>query len=381
MKYSMEALPKIPLNFIAVFYIIGFETITTDSRSSTLWRLNTDRTKIVEVSPENLKKEPGSEQERVLQQYVRTEDPVFNIITSTERYGNAWVKHKEDSFCNGCSSRVEAVKKIRKNGTRADVNQTDSILDPNEHELACGKPVNFTFYDNLVGVMNREEHPAIVEPGATIEFIRKYKFKTGRSFDLELVENKLRQIKKEKPKSIHTLHQLGNYWRVKGDPRRAIECFRKALFMSPHHAEILLNLAKVLFHLQYLDDAIYLTRRSLEVAPPERGAWQQYFTLGEIFKAYGHYQEAQVHFRHTLDLNPGYEPAIKLLKELEEMPLSPWQSYTYFIIGSLVVMVLVFLNNLDKTVEGGPSRTQKPFNKGLKGISWSGKKIKKVTNT
>lgn len=58
--------------------------------------------------------------------------------------------------------------------------------------------------------------------------------------------------------------------------------------------------------------------------------------LGEIFKAYGHYQEAQVHFRHTLDLHPGYEPALKLLKELEEMPLTPWQSYTYFIIGGLV---------------------------------------------
>lgn len=114
---------------------------------------------------------------------------------------------------------------------------------------------------------------------------------------------------------------------------------------------MLLNLAKVLFRLQYLDDAIFLTRRSLEVVPPEKGAWQQYFTLGklfnffeiaiiaeipgEIFKAYGHYQEAEVHFRHTLDLQPGYEPAMKLLKELEDMPLSPWQGYTYFIIGSL----------------------------------------------
>jgi hypothetical protein len=40
----------------------------------------------------------------------------------------------------------------------------------------------------------------------------------------------------------------------------------------------------VLFNLQYLDDAIYLTRRSLEVQPPDKNAWQQYFTLGEIFK-------------------------------------------------------------------------------------------------
>lgn len=48
--------------------------------------------------------------------------------------------------------------------------------------------------------------------------------------------------------------------------------------------QVLLNLARVMFNLQYLDDAIYLTRRSLEVQPPDKSAWQQYFTLGEIFK-------------------------------------------------------------------------------------------------
>jgi len=52
--------------------------------------------------------------------------------------------------------------------------------------------------------------------------------------------------------------------------------------------QVLLNLARVLFNLQYLDDAIYLTRRSLEVQPPDKNAWQQYFTLGEIFKVLLH---------------------------------------------------------------------------------------------
>jgi hypothetical protein len=48
--------------------------------------------------------------------------------------------------------------------------------------------------------------------------------------------------------------------------------------------QVLLNLARVLFNLQYLDDAVYLTRRSLEVQPPDKNAWQQHLTLGEIFK-------------------------------------------------------------------------------------------------
>ena len=64
--------------------------------------------------------------------------------------------------------------------------------------------------------------------------------------------------------------------------------------VSPNNADILLNLARVLFNLQYLDDAIVLTRRSLEVQPPDQNAWAQHFQLGEILKAYCHYQEVRI---------------------------------------------------------------------------------------
>lgn len=79
-------------------------------------------------------------------------------------------------------------------------------------------------------------------------------------------------------------NQIGNFWRIKGNAERSIECFRRALAVSPHNAEVLLNLARVLMVLQYLDDATYLARRSLELQPPDRSAWEQYLTLGQIFK-------------------------------------------------------------------------------------------------
>lgn len=79
-------------------------------------------------------------------------------------------------------------------------------------------------------------------------------------------------------------NQIGNFWRIKGNAERSIECFRRALAVSPHNAEVLLNLARVLMVLQYLDDATYLARRSLELQPPDRNAWEQYLTLGQIFK-------------------------------------------------------------------------------------------------
>lgn len=96
-------------------------------------------------------------------------------------------------------------------------------------------------------------------------------------------------------------------------------------------------MARVLFTLQYLDDAIYLTRRSLEVQPPDKGAWQQYFTLGEIFRAYGHYQEAIKNLKHTLELRPGFEPAKVALKEMESLPTATIHIYTLVIIICLVM--------------------------------------------
>lgn len=35
--------------------------------------------------------------------------------------------------------------------------EDDEVLD-------CGKPVNFTYYDNLVGIANRLSHPNVPEP-------------------------------------------------------------------------------------------------------------------------------------------------------------------------------------------------------------------------
>ena len=41
-------------------------------------------------------------------------------------------------------------------------NKTTDLLD--DEVLDCGKPVNFTYYDNLVGVANRLSHPNVPEP-------------------------------------------------------------------------------------------------------------------------------------------------------------------------------------------------------------------------
>ena len=143
--------------------------------------------------------------------------------------------------------------------------------------------------------------------------------------------------------SVVVCNQIGNYLRMKGNTYHAIECFRKALYTAPNNADILLNLARVLFNLKYLDDAVFLTRKSLEMQPTDHNCWLQHFTLGEILKASGEKKEAALHFRHALDLNPSFQPAEVQLQELGPTTEEWFDFYTYLIIGMLVLGVLLSL--------------------------------------
>lgn len=138
--------------------------------------------------------------------------------------------------------------------------------------------------------------------------------------------------------------------------------------ITPNNPDVLLNLARVLYNLQYLDDAILLTRRSLEHQTPDQNSWLQHFTLGEILKAYGHFHEATLHFRHTLDLNPGFPPAQAHLREMEVNPDPTVTYYTLFIILFLVLGVLVgILTSIDASLEdyGELTKTQRHFNRAM----------------
>ncbi|XP_044271216.1 uncharacterized protein LOC123015515 isoform X2 [Tribolium madens] len=344
-------------------YMLCFEIISTNSRTSTLWKLNSDQTKIIEANSFHQVVSNGV-------QFITEDDPIFNIITSTVHLGHSWIKERVEHYCTNCH-----VKNLN----------TNVVVKPPEPDevLDCGKPVNFTYYDNLVGVLNRHKHPTVPEPHAALIFTKRTKKK---DFDVDALERKLKKAKREKPKSVQLYNQIGNFWRIKGDAEKAIECFRRALAVSPHNAEVLLNLARVLFTLQYLDDAIYLTRRSLEVQSPDKGAWQQYFTLGEILKAYGHYQEASIHLKHTLELKPGFEPAQIALKEMETLPAASIHVYTLVIIICLVLgVLLVILSSVDNMGEGeyAEVKPQRHFNKAmamrsLRGFGGSQKRTKRI---
>ena len=69
----------------------------------------------------------------------------------------------------------------------------------------------------------------------------------------------------------------------------------------------------------------------------------QHFQLGEILKAYCHYQEAALHLRHVLELKPNYGPALAALQDMESIPNSSVHGYTVLIIIVLICVVLVWI--------------------------------------
>jgi 2-iminoacetate synthase ThiH len=62
-----------------------------------------------------------------------------------------------------------------------------------------------------------------------------------------------------------------------------------------------------------------------------------------MLKAYGHYQEASLHLRHSLELKPEFEPAIAALKDMESIPDTTIHVYTLLIIICLVCSICLHI--------------------------------------
>jgi len=323
MKARSNALNMI----LAVLLALSNFYSQTESETSYTWKLDAG---IGKIMPDVVLKAEDKTQELML-------DILMSTVTNPD---GMWKKTGSVSYCTNCAQKSLMGRNNR--GLKADDNALEDSVnnDAKDEELDCGKPVNFTYYDHLVGIQTRASHPHIPEPDVASTFRQLVGKSTKATHDIDLIERKLKKYKRDKPKSVDLYNQIGNFWRIKGDTYKSIECFRRALAVSPNNADILLNLARVLFNLQYLDDAIFLTRRSLEVQPPDQNAWMQHFQLGEILKAYCHYQEAALHLRHVLELKPNYQPALAALQDMESIPNSSVHAYTVIIIIVLVIIVL-----------------------------------------
>lgn len=157
-----------------------------------------------------------------------------------------------------------------------------------------------------------------------------------KDFDLSSIERQLKISKNNSPWNAKLFNQIGNFLRIKGNVAKAIDCFRAAIIMEPTNADVLHDLARVLFNIQYLDDAVFLLRRSLEDQPNNPHSWRSFVTLGEIYRSYGQFQQALFYFRKAIELNPDHESTARTIRDMQQTSPPHIQFYTVLIICLLV---------------------------------------------
>ncbi|KAI6652669.1 Tetratricopeptide repeat protein 17-like [Oopsacas minuta] len=249
----------------------------------------------------------------------------------------------EDSVTETVLEQPDYEKKIPKTPWKSPVKGNEPFQ---EVGLNCGRPPKETRYDHLEGVKKRREHPPYPEPDVIMIFKKENSLESNEE-TLRKVERNLKEEMKRKPLTSNILNQVGNYWRIRGNTYLAIECFRKALSRKTDNADVLLNLARVLYNLNYQNDAAYLAKISLQVQSPEQNSWLQHFTLGEVLESMGKLQEARIHYDHAHRLNPSFELsdlALKRITATEERTSNPY-TLIFIIILALSVLCIVYTLN------------------------------------
>lgn len=209
-------------------------------------------------------------------------------------------ERKDGSLTRPKTDRVNAYQQSRKVQTK-------------NEQLKCSPVANETQYDFLKGIKRRRKLKGIAEPELITIFDR-----TGQ-INMDTLRTKILKMKKKKLNGVKLYNRIGNYYRIIGNAHQSIECFRKALVIEPHNSDVLINLARILLKLKFYDDAIFLTRKSLEYIRSDRSPWLQHYTLGEILKTNGYLDEAELHIEYTLKLKPNYSNGVKLLKEIKQL--------------------------------------------------------------
>lgn len=72
-----------------------------------------------------------------------------------------------------------------------------------------------------------------------------------------------------------------------------------------------------MLRLKYYEDALLLTRKSLEFNKVKETSYLQLYTIGEILRNYGYTQDSIVNFNLALKIKPNYKPALRQLKQIE----------------------------------------------------------------
>lgn len=347
--------------FAYVLWIHVFHINST--KTSSHWKLNVELGKIMYLEPTESEKSPLAKSQN---DAIYRDDIVLTILTS--RPFDAHALHVTvQNESQKCHINCHHHPKHKSGPSLQDDEVTLARHSEEENtQLQCGdESSNYaTQYDDLPGIVHRNSHPQFITETDAILNVSVV--------DADRLEKMLRKAKQNKTHSVHIFNEVGVIWRIKGHVHHSLECFRRALSISPNNAKALLYLARLLLTLRYTDDAQWLTKKSLENTAADHNPWMQHYTMGELLKSRGHYPEAAAHFQLSLVHNPGFQLAIAQAKEVQAF-LEPTDTmYTIFVAMFLITgVIIVILTKCDVHCVESPSshedplRCQRHFNRAM----------------
>ena len=131
----------------------------------------------------------------------------------------------------------------------------------------------------------------------------------------DIIEMHLKVVEKD-PQNTKLMKSLGNLYQDKGDWIKAIEWYKKVLQREPFNQDVLTDTGTCYWRLGDEDEALRLFAKSIEIDPDH---WQSHFNRAVVeFVSKKDATRALESIREVERLNPGYEPASRLKKEIEE---------------------------------------------------------------
>ncbi len=114
------------------------------------------------------------------------------------------------------------------------------------------------------------------------------------------------------------LSEMGRIYASKGELKKAVDWYRKAIEAKPETTHSRIYLGGVLMRQGRLDEAEECHRRAMECS--EGDVDEVFFNLGFVLRAQCRYEEARQSFLKALELEPRYKAAVKrLVKDLEQV--------------------------------------------------------------
>ena len=222
--------------------------------------------------------------------------------------------------------------------------------------IECLPYVNQTDVDNLTGIIERYNLPNKPQP-ELLSLFQKHAELSMEEIKMKLIKIK-NEVKEEtfikfffsnffyfkKPYSVSVYHKIANYFRILGNSLQAIECFRKALYLDPANADILLGIAHLFHHIGYIDDSIELIRKSLSYIKPGEVAYEQHNILAQILIAYDNIPETSLNVHYSLKLQPDFKASHDLIAAIEKkIAKSDYPNRVTIIVLGLIVSFAVIL--------------------------------------